>query len=509
MTETGQVSPGFQGSETTSCEVIIYGRGEDPVILGADESVVPFDGRYRNDAGHSLVSVSTNKALGQTGSFSIQVKPSRSTSETLFDRIVDNDWIDIVFKRHGRVWHTVRGLVDAPRRRRVTSNKGVTSTTHNITGRDFQKIFEETPIWFNRFTGENVEGSAALRVYSFLPNISGDPADTVQAILIGFLQELSGLGRANWTLPDTMANTSGSFIEDIQAGFSLDGFSGVPDRIGINPNLAEPNGTIWSLAREWSDQAFTELWCDLANQGSQLQDSEELAIDDSTMTVFFRDKPFPLTSEVTDDQGVSPPPSLGLEKDSAWFSLPLFILPRQQIKEDDIGRSGEERINSFFVAPQLTQELAKTGTMDLVQPLWNSKDILRHGFRRYDIMSHYKAREARLITLATIQRLMVRDWYAINPYLLNGTIQLGMGRPDIRVGSRVRIPGDGGETLLDETYYVEQVSHNWVFGSGLKTQLGVTRGWIGTDDDLLSAMKEINREYQPPPRKVPEEFAIG
>ena len=59
----------------------------------------------------------------------------------------------------------------------------------------------------------------------------------------------------------------------------------------------------------------------------------------------------------------------------------------------------------------------------------------------------------------------------------------------------LRIPGDKS-VEEDETYYIETVSHNWVFGPGLKTSLGVTRGWRGDDSSLLEAITAIGERYE-------------
>jgi hypothetical protein len=446
--------------------------------------------------------------MGQAGTFSLTVKPARGVADTLFDHIVDDDWVDIVFRRHGRVWHTMRGTIDGVTRNRTVSGTGATQISYNISGRDHQKQFEITPLWFNKFTHENLVGSASYRVYSIGPSLGGDPAQTVQAFLIAWLQELEEIGRANWPLPNTMPNTLGTFIEDIQDGFALDGFTAVPDRISINPNFAEPQGTAWSLAQEWGDPGFCELWCDLGKKRAQLKAGEECTIDESTLSVFFRDRPFPLSTAVVDEDGYTPS-GIGLGRDSAWFSLPLHVVPRQQVISDSVQRSGAERLNAFFVSPQLTQEFCRLGRNDLLQPLWSSQDIYRHGMRRYDIMTHYKARNANLLTLSAVQRHMTRDWYAINPYLLSGTIQLAVGRPEIRVGTRVRIPGDAGETRLDETYYVEGVSNDWVYGQGIRTNLQVTRGWIGDDDSLMDAIETLVDQYSQPRKMAPRAATTG
>jgi len=507
MPEAAVNRPGFQGSETSGVQVDIHSYGGDPIII-ASSGRLPLVGRYRSDTDHALVSVTVDKQMQSAGTFTLSLKPARGVPELLFNRIVDDDWVDISFTRHGKVWHTMRGTIDQIGRTRSVAGSGATSYVYSITGRDHTKQFEMTPLWFNRFTHENLAGSASTRVYSILPTIGGDPAETVQAFLISWLQELESIGRANWPIPTTLPNTLGNFIEDIQAGFSLEGFTGVPDRISINPNFMEPTGNIWGLAQEWSDPAFCELWCDLGKGGVQLAAGEECTVEESSLSVFFRDRPFPLSGAVFDDQGNNPA-GLSLGLDSAWFSLPLHIVPRQQIISDTVQRSGSERLNAFFVSPQLTQEFARIGRNDLLQPLWSSQDIFRHGMRRYDMMSRYKARNANLATLSATQRHMLRDWYAINPYLYNGEINLAVGRPDIRVGTRVRIPADAGETSLDETFYVEGVTHNWVFGQGIRTTLRVTRGWFGADDTLMDAIEQLVDQYAEPVRMTPRAASTG
>lgn len=496
---SNQPRPGFQGSETSWAEVLIYAQGDDPVVVSSN-GWREMSGRYRTDPNHTLIQVTTAKTLEAAGTWQVTVKPSRVGNDSILDQIVDDDWVDIVFWRHGKQWHTMRGLVDDVRRTRTVAGSGATSWAYTIVGRDFQKVFETTPIWFNRFSRkvENAVGEAAVKIFSGVPNLGGDPLETVQGILLGWFQTLAGYGRATWAIPSMVPGTSGTFYNDILAGWNLSGFSGVPSRKSIDPNFGNPQGYLWSLAKDWADPAFLELFCDLGKHGQQVAADEEVDIADSTISVFFRDKPFVLSPNLVDDQGAPPPSALGLGTSSAWFNLPLHLIPRQQIVQDDIGRSGMERLNSFFVSPQVTMELVRSGQLDLSSPLWNPDDINKHGMRRYDIATRYVPDAGTLIGLSTLQRAMARDWYALNPYFLNGTIALAVGRPEIHVGTRVRIPGDSGETSQDETYYVEQVSHSWQFGTGLRTQLGVTRGWIGDDTSLVQAVLDQEALYTVP-----------
>lgn len=494
--EASNPRPGFQGSETSRVQVLHYAQGGDPVIFGA-EGAMEFKGRYRQDSDHSIISVSTSKNLESAGQFTIQLKPAKGVTDTLLDRVVDDDWIDIIFTRHDRTWHTMRGTVDRISRSRAVAGSGATSWVYTITGRDFQKIWEITPIWFNRLALENVEGGWAYQIYSQIPNLGGSPDNVVQAFLRGWFEKFGAVGRVNWAMPSTIPNTTGTFIGDIAAGWNVAGFSNIPPRKAIDANLMNPTGTLWTLAKGWSDPAFCELFCDLGKQGTQLFPDEELDINDSRMSVFFRDRPFPITSTVKDDTGALPA-GLQVDLNSAWFQLPLHVVNRQEIQSDDVSRDGSERMNAFFVGPQLVQDLLGAGGMDMTQPLWDPADILRHGLRRYDINSNYKTDGGTLLLLSVVQRYILRDWYVINPYLLSGTIVLAHGRPDIHVGTRIRIPGEGGDTALDETYYVEGVNHSWSLGPGIRTTLQVTRGFIGTDNSLLQAIKDAVGNYSVP-----------
>ena len=502
---TNKPRPGFQGSETSWVELIVYSQGGDPIVVKS-KGRQSMQGRYRTDPDHTLITLGTNKGLASTGNFQATIKPSRSSKDSPLERVVDDDWVDVVFHRHDKTWHTMRGLVTDLRRTRTVTANGATSWTYTLAGQDFQRIFDITPIWFNRFSQklENAAGSLALQIFTGVPNIGGSPTATVRGMLMGWFRELQNLGRATWKIPETVPNTLGTFYQDIERGWNSEGFSGVPERSSINPNLMNPSGNLWQLAKEWADPGFLEFFCDLGKFGAQLPAGEELRVEDSTISVFLRDRPFPLHEGLTDHQGIRPPITLGIGRDSAWFNLPTHIVPRQQVGSDDLGRSGSERYNAFFVSPQTTMELTRTAPPDMLPPLWDESDILLHGLRRYDVSTKYKAEAGTLLALSTIQRQMARDWFAINPYLLNGTIPLGVLRPEIHVGTRILIPGDNGDTSQDETYYVENVAHNWTFGPGGKTVLSVTRGWQGDDNSLLQAVTELAGRYRVPNIGDPE-----
>lgn len=521
-------TPGFQGSETSSVEVWIYNQGGDPILLIPAYTTLEFQ-KHRHGpksnletANPCLTGVSTFKSIGSpSGNFTLTAKSPKPTPayHDLFDRINDDDWVDITFKRHGRRWHVMRGLIDEVREDTAVAGSGATSTVFTISGRDFGKVWEMTPIWFSPQAEENVHGHVAARVFTSRPdqedsNVSGDslilesPAAAVRGYLFGFLEELEGFGRANWNPPTTMPNiVDNSFVASLF--FFTGGFSDTPKRTAIDPSFIMAGGTLWDLAKEWSDPMFTELYVDLFTRVSEearekgvyaLQNSES-PIEDTIMTVVFRDKPFPIVSDLwTGPRG----------RDSYWFSLPEFIIPREAIVRRSIGKTGAERFNAFFVNSPLYQEVLGGNAIDIVAPLWDKGDIIRHGLRRFDVNSKYgvPARdETKLLNMVEEQREVIRDWYAINTYLKNGTLELGVGMPDVRIGSRARIPGARSGDQ-DESYYIETVSHNWAYGTGTRTSLGVTRGWRGTDESLLEALETLKGNYIKEPTATPAEETL-
>jgi len=483
--------PGFQGSETSSAEVVIYHREDDPVLfksIGRTQAT----GRFITDEQSCLTAVTTTKGVGgEPGTFSFNL--FEGGGDKLLDRIVDDDWVDITFKRHGRQWHTMRGIVDEIREASSVGSRGATTVIYTVTGRDITKIWKLTPIWFNRFTLENVAGGVAYQVLS-ADNIGGySVEETVQRFLREWLEPLGDYGRANWLIPKTVPNFGGQSFLSAMAPFVNPNVND-PRRLSLSTNFMAPQGTAWDLAKEWSDPLFTELFADtylddaalgseLISQNSSRLISEGYGPADTKMGYILRGKPF-----------VEAP--LGL--DSPWFDLPLHTVAKQDVDRKDVGRGGHERYNAFFVGPQTTQEAVATGIMDLATPLWDEEDILIHGLRRFDVESRYEAPDgsSTALTLAPFLRQKLRDWYAINPYLFNGTITLGVGRPDIRAGTRVLIPG--ATRFLDEMYYVEEVTNAWTMGVGLRTNMLVTRGWRGTMTDYVQTVRDLADKYRTP-----------
>ena len=475
--------PGFQGSETSGAEVILYPQGGDPVVVST--TYTEFLGRSNRDEDPSLISANTSKQMGApSGNWSAVLKAGRKGNLTsFFDRVVDDDWVDISFYRHRRKWHVMRGLIDNVQRQTVVAGTGATSEVFTLTGRDFGKIFEITPVWFNPYSTNALGGEAASRVFG-VAEIVGNPLTAVKGFLIEFFKLLQGEGQASWRMPDKVPNVRGptgeanpDFLSTVVLPEDL--WEDLYSTVGINQNYLMPNGTLWQLAQEWSDPLFNELFVDTV-PGFLIDDvSQGVTEKDTEMRIIFRNRPFPTllgTPDFFDSE------------------FPLFTVPRQQILSSQISRSGDERFNAYFASPLLIQEALKINGVDALLPLWDLEDVQKHGLRRFDVSTKYASADADDLVLSEAMRATVRDWYCMNPYLYNGTFNLRAGRPDIHIGSRIRVPGSQSADY-DETYYVESVAHAWNFGPGLRTDLGVTRGWKGSDDSYLEALNTMTSRY--------------
>lgn len=514
-------APGYQGSEKSSAEIIIYPQKGQPFVFqggGIKTDPVTVKGKTLYDIDSALHGIGTSKSMGTpSGSWYASIKPTRDkTVMSLLESVNDDDWVDIVFYRHGRAYHVMRGVVDELRENTSVSGNGATTRVITLSGRDFGAVWEKTNIWFSPLIDQEFVPGVNLQVFGGQQNIYGSPTDVVKGFLIEMLRKMGSYGRAVWMLPSSIPADGGkSFADVIEQYFETPDSGGKPPyvysnnplRVAINPNYLTAEGNLWNLAQEWSDPAFCELYADTLPSMVPVQDDAEVPIKGSGMKLVLRDRPFPTVDSLVANGG----------QNSPWFSLPTHTIPQQVIGVQDLGRSGMERFNSFHLSPQLIQEILGGGVADLMMPLWDMDSIKLHGMRRYDIMSHYATDLVAavqsiaaaagggpvaldLFSLSEYQRRRIRDWYCLNPYFLNGTISLQRGFPWIHIGERVKII-DAGSPKTDKMFYVEKVDHSWTFGSTIKTTLGVTRGWQGPEKSILDALSTISGNYQIPKPK--------
>lgn len=494
-------NPGaYRGSSHSSVKIVVYGDGVDNV------GNLTIGGHSRQDLAPSIVSATTTNALGTAGgSFSFTVKPGRLVSNWL-EYLVPDSWVDIAFTRGAKEFHVMRGRIDTVLEEGRIIN-GVSTRSYTVNGRSFGKIFEITPLYFDLYSEGDFVGLAAGNIWNREDGFAfGPPNTTVKSFLFGFIEELRNRGRAVWQhpgLPGEVAPAPSAVVADfgIAADMWLDtGFSNYPARqSSIVPTLYMPTENfVWPLAASWSDPAFCELFCDLvptenfsapSTKIRYFQDSEPCPIGAARSAVIFRDRPFP-TSQLK--LGGTPIPL----RSGPWFSeLPTYGVPQRSILSATLAQSDLERKNTFFVQTLLTQAYNKM-FFQLQVPMIHRADVEAHSVRRFDVGSQYlptSETEDSTLGMATSQRLMAVDYHCLDHEFRTGTVQIAPGRPDIRIGGKLWVPEYLNEGL---NAYIEGVTHTWQAPAGLRTELLITRGWVGDDASLATAVEDRAGEFE-------------
>jgi hypothetical protein len=481
----------FLTSEQSSVRVTIYRKNAESISVTG--SILSMDGRGVDATAPSVVALSTQNALGQSGKFSVSLKVPLGFD--VLGSFEDDDWVDIEIFRHELSFHIMRGLIDEVRQSTTVSGTGATVTQVTLVGSSFQKVWETTPVWFSGIAKNNNQKELNLKNWSKILA----PYEAVSTFLRQYTELLASFGRANWTLPAGLS-ALGQTFSDLWT-YDISGFDKTfLQRQSLTISYLYPSGNVWQACGSWSDSEYCELFTEiLPRAGGMAALAKDpdlkggLPISASQMTVVYRDKPFVTIS----------PQSAALQKlglGSPFFSLPNVVVPRNHLVAADLGKSGYERYNAFFSSVDLN-DTNGVSTSYTAQPLWSPKDMTLHGMRRMDVNTRYIAKKEFYNTLKDgiygyfrILRLRLRDWYCLNHRYLQGTLSFGRGLPQLKVGTRLTVSdSDPTKTLR---FYVEQVSHTFNAAQGTRTTVGVTRGYRGTDSGHLAELQSVVGDYE-------------
>jgi hypothetical protein len=161
--------------------------------------------------------------------------------------------------------------------------------------------------------------------------------------------------------------------------------------------------------------------------------------------------------------------------------LDVIPITNQDVKEDSLGRSDNDVFNLFALyAEDSLQQQYKYLLQDLF-PIVTPVSIERNGLRVMEMSSMFanfsesNKVEGSGIDTASIRQNLARwaflldHWNQHNNEYLNGDMTL-RGMPEIRVGMRL------DHVDRHESYYVEEVRHNWSYPDAMTTTVTVSRG---------------------------------
>jgi hypothetical protein len=430
----------------------------------------------------SILNLNTVKTMGApSGHWVATVKVAHDSDlDIKGGDIMDGDWVDIAYLRNGVEFEVMRGVVDSARERKYSAG-GATVKVFQLTGRDCGAPFE-TPVAWQSFwvqtLGELFRGLMTDRVKGA---IGGSPDEMFEILLEAAFQQGGTKNRSSWRLPPALAKIAkiseepyfykaleneidpcrGAYYNEIQA-------------------WTQAGQTLHQTLQQWINPLLNEVWYDLRRGLKKIEGRTE-----AEMVAYLRERPFPNTTD-------------GME--SPWFRLDSLTIPDWVINEYDVGRGGDQRYNLIelvadfgFISPQESAAFAA--------PIWNYWDIQTHGLKPWQQNVRYVAKDnfsqGQWLAERKVWNKLVTDWYAPNPYVLDGTLGAGILLPEARIGTKLFYDTDNKKTK--EQYYLEGVENKYTFtraGHSGKTNLTVTRGFPGDDKEYLKMVERAAAGYE-------------
>lgn len=497
-------------SYTTRCFAKVYRFDGPPLdLIGHVE-------HGHNNGKPTIVNASTMKSIAApSGTFTLTVRLNPHSFD-IHEEIKNGDWISIWWQRGDRKLHGMLGNIDGVRRLRTVAGEGATSEEYVITGRDVGKVFETAEVWFNEYVkfGSNVGGRIIADRFNYVPG--GTPDRVVENILDAFLGAAGNVGGA-WVWPQGLEHFGTYFAQGLRmfvggsrggkyrraiytpkvevTAADLDAIAAAEDfgTVGTRPSSPlcrgelidevslfqpEPGTKIHDMMTRWSNPLLNELFYDI---------DVRTPFEAPRPLVVLRERPFVSTL-------------FDLGETSPWFSLPTVYVSRDEMYADDLGSNDQERINLIMLyarsstMTQMDQYAAYPPTIDL-------DDARKHGLRRWERQIDFAGVGSTGDggswgeEIATWEDLL-KDWYGLNHAWLNGSATFKFLLAEARIGHRLVIEGNGEDDMTQA--YIESVQTSWSFPSGAQTVLSLSRGFIGTDQQLLEAVRQRAARWKRP-----------
>jgi hypothetical protein len=491
---------------------------------------------WDRDSEAALLQFQWTKQLGTpSGQWQATFKAKGADNSIIFEdqQIGDGDWIDITILRNGVPIPLCRGIIDSVRSQTSVVGAGVTSRTYSVSGRDHGAFFEYPITWSSLWARTLSQLCKGLFTERAKGKVGGRPDEIFKVLIEGTFKgtEKLKVPSGQWVLPKSLTDTVGSSkvklsdLLQVVAFNAEKGYRGLRGAYFNQPQLwMVGEQTLHQTLMQWVNPLMNEWWCDLFpaetfvpgnnlaaflsrfqdlsvgnlpntadteitidEKFAEVQDQAYRAIDQKfgSIAALIRERPFPTRQD---------------GRNSMWFALPTWRIPIWLVSATDLGRSGHQRYNLFeilgsFGAGTQQEQAAMT------KPVWREEGIRHHGLRTYSQETRYFAKsrsEANWQVERNIWIERIVDWFAPNPYMEQGTITLRAALPEIRVGHRLLLEDSLGRP---RQFYVEGIAITTTgpsvsAGASGETILTVTRGFRGSDGELITAVQELGAKYK-------------
>jgi len=377
--------------------------------------------------------------------------------------VTDDDWVTVGFDDGEREWYYTLGLVDMVERATSTA-RGAPETAWHVICRDLTKVFEDTEVLDMPYAQHDT-ALAYGAFYGAVQALSKTPAGATPGEIVQALYEYlmrAGSQRAPnarwWAVPTNLPALIAGGAEDVvvqpdqrQATDIITDEHLDPGLAGVwaayTSLLAAPNsgGQVWDLLVEHSNPPLNELWVDLAPPLGDAYSPLAYSTAEGEYyslrpALILRERPFPSMPGSAPHRGTANDP---------WKDLPATTIHVKDCTSITLTRSGDERYNYFLVESGSGTRfsrmvLAMAGIGDTPfdgVPAIDIESVQRHGLRRLEVSSQYINLATGKLDLFLGWTRLLRDWYALNPQYLSGTIVVGIPLPGVRVGERLDLLG--------------------------------------------------------------------
>lgn len=291
-------------------------------------------------------------------------------------------------------------------------------------------------------------------------------AELVGVVYANFRDYITALGATNFL----------QYLDqylDVGVGLSSNETPLIPRTFQLYTGLEE-SLTFWQLVEQLVQKPFNELWIDSGPRTVDI-DGQRVVLPSKSCLVF---RPTPFNGTVTG--------TTGDDGGSAFDSLPEVEIPRGYSLGFNLSRSMDE-VYTFYSVKQAAFQFT-----DLIRQLSGIANIDNDRVGKYLfrplITELFYTRSESLVDgklqltnqqaedVSKNASLTLLNWFKNNDEFLSGTIthmvpDERIGITDPRIGDKVTAYG------IDGFFYVEGVSHTWVYGGALKSDLTVTRGF--------------------------------
>jgi hypothetical protein len=474
------------------CLVEIHGENETYELT--PEPGRPLGSSPSND----LISCVTNKRISMeaVGTFELALAHTRDAQgRTWADKIRPQNLVVVQMMNHtgaqgpdgaGELHTVMIGLVDQVTQAVAINQQGKPERVITVTGRDAGKMFTQGMVTYWNFLGANLLGANSfvdVSVFNAKPSII--IRELLTNIYERFMRATFRVYGTDVTFWDLLAYDLSSYDAELP--------------LGLDMKFIVGEGSFWSFFVKVASPPFHELFIDTRRATTTDAVSREtkaprytLGKDGSAPTVVLRPTPFPYLTPPANPskyrvEGAGGEEVITVQEvsviDREWDNLVRHEVGhtdglRGEPMGEQLSRSDREQYNLYMPQPTYPVIPERLFTLS-VPPILDRARFHRYGYRPLtppcELIQPKQGADYTEPIFEFYTKLAWRlaSWNVMNDQFKSGTKTLQLS-PHLHVGERLVDRSPWQHEVYE--FYIEGVTHRYVFGGACTTTVGLTRG---------------------------------